>query len=698
MDKQNLTHQNLTDQYKQKKVFIVSVGISILVIAVCIAFVLCNLQVKYITQQILENQRESQQAWIDKSLESIRVWKTKILEQSHFISSAEMFRLFASDMLDLSIEEKQLLTSPEKITNKNEALSSIAEQLTYMSDILKDFITRRDWENATIVDLNGTTLIAQKPNTKLNNNQSSLIKRAQESKSVVFGPIYKLNNKFVIDLVDPLYEVLGTGEPKPIAFLILTIPIEKDVKAFLEIDPEQNQNIFPCILEQKITKPEAVKIENNNIVISEVLFNPDSENNLQFMRRQSLTNKSDVYSLGNRLTDLGWMIIIETPTNIVDKYIKGQQKQIYGLGILGSLGVALLLAFIWANMMSRSHRATAEHFKRLYTLIRQQKLLLDSMNASLKAGLLLVDGNGLAQVCNPAFCQIVDKDESNILQNTLHGIFHEKVAETLITGIKKVNSNKNMDSIEISVEHPDETRLYRVTLFPFESAKGDNEHSSGGCVGIFQDITEFRRKAEAARERQASIIMALVRAIESVDENLIGHSQKLETVSTILADAMNLSNQDKETLRLASRLSQVGKIFVPHHLLTKKGKLTEEEQHEVSRAPEYAYKVLRDLQFGLPVPEAVYQMGERMNGTGQPRGLKGNEIVLNARILAAVNAFCAMVSDRSYRAGMPISKALEILSNDDSFDQAIIKEIANLPEEILNKVLKSQKETCENEL
>ncbi|MCB7224954.1 hypothetical protein LI237_16195, partial [Anaerostipes caccae] len=81
--------------------------------------------------------------------------------------------------------------------------------------------------------------------------------------------------------------------------------------------------------------------------------------------------------------------------------------------------------------------------------------------------------------------------------------------------------------------------------------------------GIFQDITEFRRRAEAARERQANSIAALVRAIESVDVHLIGHSMKMEHVADLLSGAMSLPDKDRETLRLAARLSQVGKIFVP---------------------------------------------------------------------------------------------------------------------------------------
>uniref|UniRef100_UPI002602330C HD-GYP domain-containing protein n=1 Tax=uncultured Desulfovibrio sp. TaxID=167968 RepID=UPI002602330C len=122
-------------------------------------------------------------------------------------------------------------------------------------------------------------------------------------------------------------------------------------------------------------------------------------------------------------------------------------------------------------------------------------------------------------------------------------------------------------------------------------------------------------------------------------------------------------------------------------LLTKKGKLTPEEQAEVNRAPEYAYGILRDMQFSLPVPDAVYQMGERMDGSGLPRGLRGEEITLNARVLAVVNAFCAMVSARSYRAGMPPEQAIGLLREDAGFDVRVVDALARIPQEALRRAV-----------
>ncbi|MBO5490941.1 MAG: PAS domain-containing protein, partial [Desulfovibrio sp.] len=328
---------------------------------------------------------------------------------------------------------------------------------------------------------------------------------------------------------------------------------------------------------------------------------------------------------------------------------------------------------------------------------RRQKALLDSVNASLQAGLMLMDGEGLVQMCNPAFGQVAGRSEGDIVGAAIDAVLPAEAAARLRAGMERISGSDSSDSLEISVPQGGDMRLYRVSLFPFEEKKGGQADAEvrGGCVGIFQDITEFRRRAEAARQRQANSVAALVRAIESVDANLVGHSLKMEKVAELLGASMDLPTGDRETLRFAARLSQVGKIFVPRELLTKKGKLTPEEQAEVNRAPEYAYGILRDMQFSLPVPDAVYQMGERMDGSGLPRRLRGEEITLNARVLAVVNAFCAMVSARSYRAGMPPEQAIDLLRRDAGFDMRVVEALARIPHEALRRAVNDAANTAE---
>lgn len=686
MKTQELNEQSVAGRYRLKKAAVAAVSLSLFAVAAAVAYGLCTLQLKNVTQDILNNQREMQQSWVDKSLESIRAWHATVVEQARLVSSAEMFRLFAVDLRNLGADGAARLSAPDAMENGDESLRNLAEQMGYMQDLLRDFTRGKNWISARIVSPKGNPYIVQRGDAALGEAQAALVGRAVDNKTVVFGPVRALGDTMVIDLADPMYEVLGRGDSTPVAVLFATIPVDRVLTAFLAQRQEQFGGLLPRILQVSGGHTEAVLLRDAKPALEPVQPLPLADG-LGFKRRQCVVGGGEAYSLGSYMNSLGWLVTIEAPAEMVDALVESQAKQIYGLGILGSLGTALLLAFIWASLVSRSHRATAQHFKHLYTLIRQQKIMLDSVNASLQAGLMLMDKNGRLQMCNPAFSQMAGKDEESLKGTPVGEALPEDAALRLMEGMAQVSTSGKEGSIEISVPQPGDVRLFRVTLFPFEDHDNSGDEGKGGCVGIFQDITEFRRRAEAARERQANSIAALVRAIESVDVNLIGHSMKMEHVADLLSRAMSLPDKDRETLRLAARLSQVGKIFVPRELLTKKGKLTPEEQAEVMRAPEYAYGILRDMQFNLPVPDAVFQMGERMDGTGLPRHLAGEAINHNARILAVVNAFCAMVSPRSYRAGMQPEQAVALLMQDKGFDSQIVSALANVAEADLQQAI-----------
>lgn len=108
-------------------------------VAAAIAYGLCTLQLKNVTQDILNNQREVQQSWVDKSLESIRAWNATVVEQARLVSSAEMFRLFAVDVRNLGPDGQARLSAPDAMNTGDESLRNLAEQMGYMQDLLQDF-------------------------------------------------------------------------------------------------------------------------------------------------------------------------------------------------------------------------------------------------------------------------------------------------------------------------------------------------------------------------------------------------------------------------------------------------------------------------------------------------------------------------------------------------------------------------------
>jgi HD-GYP domain-containing protein (c-di-GMP phosphodiesterase class II) len=151
----------------------------------------------------------------------------------------------------------------------------------------------------------------------------------------------------------------------------------------------------------------------------------------------------------------------------------------------------------------------------------------------------------------------------------------------------------------------------------------------------------------------------------------------MRDVSSLLADSLRLSPEDKSTVEIASNLSQIGKMFIDKTILTKVEQLSDEEKELVQKHVDHAADILRQIDFELPVYEAIYQMNERLDGSGYPNGLHDEEISLQARVLSVANSFCAMIRPRAYRPAMSPEQALENLrSAAHSYDLRIVEALA----------------------
>ncbi|MFC2067761.1 diguanylate cyclase [Chloroflexota bacterium] len=182
------------------------------------------------------------------------------------------------------------------------------------------------------------------------------------------------------------------------------------------------------------------------------------------------------------------------------------------------------------------------------------------------------------------------------------------------------------------------------------------------------------------REGTLSIIYALAATVDAKDHYTYGHSKKVSDYSVHIADALNLPNDRADTIRAAALLHDIGKIGVPDSILNKDGALTEEEWKPIKVHPEAGVEILRhviDLVNCLP---GILHHHERYDGRGYPSGLKGDNIPLEARILAVTDAYDAITSLRSYHKQLPSQEALDELKRHagTQFDPEIVRVFCNI--------------------
>ena len=157
-------------------------------------------------------------------------------------------------------------------------------------------------------------------------------------------------------------------------------------------------------------------------------------------------------------------------------------------------------------------------------------------------------------------------------------------------------------------------------------------------------------------------LLSLLADVFVYDNYIFSHSLNVSLYSLAIGLELNLSEKQLETLGMGAILHDVGKMNIPFEILGKVGKLTEDEFEEVKRHPDYGFQLLRNIHtVSLHVAHCAYQHHERLDGSGYPRGLKGNEIHELGKIIAVADVFDAVTSNRVYRNAMLPHEGLEIL-------------------------------------
>jgi putative nucleotidyltransferase with HDIG domain len=173
-----------------------------------------------------------------------------------------------------------------------------------------------------------------------------------------------------------------------------------------------------------------------------------------------------------------------------------------------------------------------------------------------------------------------------------------------------------------------------------------------------QELNESFLRLKKAMEETVN---ALISAVEIRDPYTAGHQLRVATLSREIGLAMGLSKHELDGIRIAAILHDIGKIYVPAEILTKPSSLTETEFSMIKNHPLAGYDILKTIDFDLPVAKIVYQHHERIDGSGYPQGLAGNEIMLEARIVNVADVVDAMISNRPYRNSQCIDEALHEL-------------------------------------
>ena len=298
--------------------------------------------------------------------------------------------------------------------------------------------------------------------------------------------------------------------------------------------------------------------------------------------------------------------------------------------------------------------------------IKSAKDELQMIMDSVPAIIFYKDTEGRIIRANKTFADSLKLPVKDIVGKTTEELFPKEQAENMRKDDKEVIiSGKPKRNIIQPYTTPDGTKLLITDKIPYK----DKEGKVTGVIGLSKDIT-VQRKAEQKlqqtfqklKKTMDATIDTMSNMIEVKDPYTAGHQYRVSQLATAIAKKLNLSEDKIEGIRIASLIHDIGKIGLPTEILSKPSKLTDIEFSLIKGHSQIGYDILKSIDFSYPIAQIVLQHHEKINGSGYPNNLKGDEILLEAKIIGVADVVEAMSSFRPYRPALGIDKALEEIS------------------------------------
>lgn len=591
--------------------------------------------------------------------EVIKTWLDGLGNSGHRLSRSDLFRLFAAEVG---------LSGGVPAQN-----SPLAAQMPYMERAVTDYAREQSLIGAYLVGQQGRAILASSAAPSLTQAQrdSALAVFKSKSRSVSAARLSRLGLT-----VDVMLPVAPPQDPNPASpstvagVFVFATPVDAALGEILKPSP-LTTNWEKTRLIQRVGQ-ETVELDPSRqpaLIARQWTEAPAAGKPLDFASRRSAAGATEVFAAGAWVPGMPWLAIHEIGA---DQALQPLRRFAWGViafaAVVTLLLVAAFTAFWWRQATEHA-QALAGQYRELGGRINAQKRFLENVMGTLTDMVGLKSTGGSYVYVNPAFAKAVDKRSEEVSGLGDREVFGRGTAEGLAQSDGQVVESGEAVMLERLIHLPGGARHLQFIKVPYREESGE----TSGILSVARDVTELR-EAEARRQVAfQQMTRALVRTIETVDPFLAGHTQNVHEVGLALAEAMGLTENETATIGITSMLAQIGKVSIPKEIVAKTERLTPEEFEIMKSHIEHALEILKGVDFDLPVVDTLSQVYERLDGSGYPKGISGDQINLPARILGVADVFCARIEPRSYRQSISADETVKILADNSSkYDSQVV--------------------------
>lgn len=492
-----------------------------------------------------------------------------------------------------------------------------------------------------------------------------------------------------IGFIVPVFSIQGDRSAQSLMGKVIGIKMVDDAFFSLLKHPGSTEESMEIIL----TRTAGSKLEylsplkdGSGALVKQIDANPEksADAELSYATGRFVTDKQDyrgknVLATSRPVANTPWKLI--TKIDKQEALSESTDRRI-GMVVVFFLiiaVVALIVATVWWQANSRRALLMSRHFRKLAAQTQAHEQLLMLVTNHQPEPVFIVDTRFHYHFANHRAALESGMAVDFMMGKTLNDVRGTARAGYIQEQCDKAIKHKRIIYDMARVQGEKGERIVRSAFVPLDHIPVITlPDPTPGVLVVEQDISEVVHERERRLETQNHLIQTLVRLVDKRDPFAANHSLLVSQVAHKIAADMELHNAIVETARISGCLMNIGKIVIPTDLLTKNKSLTADEKRTVQESMLAAADLVRGIDFDGPVTETLKQWQEKWDGTG-PLGLRGEAILISARIIAVANAFIGMISPRSWRTAIPIESATKFLldQSDAHFDRRVVIALIN---------------------
>lgn len=322
--------------------------------------------------------------------------------------------------------------------------------------------------------------------------------------------------------------------------------------------------------------------------------------------------------------------------------------------------IAVIIAAVWYYGSSRRASQAAYQFNQMARRFEEQRNLIQLVTDSQPTSIFILDKDDKYRFANRQAAKDAGISATEMIGKPIANVLGPAAAKRILRlNHQAMEENRTVTEFGV-VEIGGKQKMVQSEHIPIKATAG----GMAGVLAVEDDITDFVTERERRARNLNQLVKTLVDVVDKRDPFAAQHSARVAQVARAVAKEMNLSDVEIETAEIAGNLLNLGKILIPESVLAKTEGLTDEERGLIRNSIMTSAELIKGIEFDGPVVATLQQAQANYDGSGNPP-LKGDEIVITARVIAVANAFIGMISDRAFRQALSIDQAIEALVKGD---------------------------------